>query len=176
IWGGEIDPPFGTDALERRIESGDKLWFLATLTARALDMPMPLPTPSEREYLDDNGFATRVRWSREIELTIDVSEAAYDRRAGLSFWTLIYPNLMNGRRRPPSEASVLAAMKHPLCPIIGMIVEVFARHDGFYDGEARYAGSALPWRTWLLLLRKVRYEYLVANRIGVDSLHASLSD
>jgi DNA-binding CsgD family transcriptional regulator len=167
LFGREADEAIDTDLLVSRIESDSKIWLIATLTARALDVSMPPMTNIESDYLSDNGFAQRARWKRELQFTLDLSEGLYSRYAGIHFWTIAYPSLLAQRRLVQNVDAIRVATANPLCPIIGLLVHVFATSNDFNDGEATYSGSAVPW---LIQLIAIRREFLNSHKIDIQSL------
>jgi hypothetical protein len=175
LFEGNKNPILETDALASRIESDSKIWLIASLAARALDLPMPGMTDVEREYCADNGHAQRLRWQRELQFTLDLGEGAYARFAGISFWVLMYPQLLSCSRRVPNEHLMKGAITNPLCPIVGMLVRLMATSHRFYDGESKFAGNAEPWRDWLKMLIAARTAYLGRYDIDAHAIIASVN-
>jgi hypothetical protein len=174
LFGGSKIFILNIDLLVSRIESDSKIWLIASLAARALDLSMPSLTDVEREYLADNGHVQRLRWQRELQFTLDLGEGAYSRFAGINFWVLLYPQLLSRSRRVPNPDLMAGALISPLCPIVGMLVRLMATSNQFYDGTARFAGNAEPWQDWLKILVEARNEHLESHNIDIKSILASI--
>jgi DNA-binding CsgD family transcriptional regulator len=162
-----------TDAatLDIRIESDDRIWLIAVLTARALQRELlPPATKIEQLYASDGGAQMRRRWEREMEFTLDLSEGAHSRYAGIHCWTLVYPSLLNRLRLHESSDAAAIVKANPLCPIIGFLARLQAFSEDFFDGNSATAGHARYWKQCLDSLLVARAEFLSSHGVEVQSL------
>jgi hypothetical protein len=171
VWGGEKNNRLRLDQFDKLMSNNPRLWLLSALTARAMGGGLTEAISEyEVEYLSDTGYAWRRRCEREDTFTMTaydgLVEGMVSRKAGIAFWTEMFPCML-ARTRTPSDLQALnRAVSHPLCPIIGMVVQTFALASSFSSGLPSEDDTAEPWSIWERWIAAQRVSFV--KELGIE--------